>query len=196
MDLNTLGFESLSLFPFHDDGQIQGNFPQGMIDDLVCLPGFHPKEITVPHVRVHVRLEIASGYPPAIGERQGQETGRPEEDIVGGYYVLGMVDGHLVGSLGTTQMALKDEIQLGFIPAHVFLLSVHDESWVSLGPMTDGFEKAAKRRNVYDLDSNFLPVFLGQFTKPAGEQVMGFFHVLWIFIEVNLISFSNQTHLV
>jgi len=99
MDLHTLGFESVSLPPFHHDGQIQGNFPQGMIHDLVCLPGFHPKEITVSHVRVHVRLEVAPGYLPAGGERQGQKTGSPEENIVSGYCVLGQVDGHFVGPL-------------------------------------------------------------------------------------------------
>jgi len=85
MDLNALGFEFVSIPPFHHDGQIQGNFPQGMIYDLICLPGFHPKEITVSHVGVHVRLEVAFGYPPASGKRQGQKMGDPEEDIVGGY---------------------------------------------------------------------------------------------------------------
>ena len=66
---------------------------------MICLPGFHPNEFTVSHVRVHVRLEVASGYLPAGGKGQGQKVGDPEENIVGGYFVLCMVDGHFVGAL-------------------------------------------------------------------------------------------------
>jgi len=44
-----------------------------------------------------------------------------------------------------SQMALKDEIQLGFVPAAVFFFFVHNKSGVSLGPIADGFEKPAKR---------------------------------------------------
>jgi hypothetical protein len=99
MDLNALGFEFVSLPPFHHDGQIQGNLSQGVIHDLVCLPGFHPKEFTLSHVGVYVRLEVASGYPPASGKGQGQKMGGPEENIFGGYFVLCMVDDHFVGAL-------------------------------------------------------------------------------------------------
>jgi len=93
-------------------------------------------------------------------------------------------------------MALKDEIQLGFIPADVFLFFVHDESGVSLDPMTGGFIKPAQGTNVDELDTNLLPVCLGQFTKPAAEKEIVSFHLLWIFVEVLLIPLSPQTHLV
>ena len=88
MDINTLVFEFVSFPPFHHNGQIQGNSPGRVINDLVRLPGLHPNEITVSHVGVHVRLEVAPGYSPAGGERQGQKVGDPEENIIGRYLVL------------------------------------------------------------------------------------------------------------
>lgn len=93
-------------------------------------------------------------------------------------------------------MALKDEIQLGFIPADVFLFFVHDESGVSLDPMTYGLIKPVQGSNVDQLDTNLLLVSLGQFTKPAAEKEIIFFHLLWVFVKVPLIPLSPQTHLV
>jgi len=93
-------------------------------------------------------------------------------------------------------MALKDEIQLGFIPADVLFFFVHDESGVSLDPMADGFVKPAQGTNVDELDTNFLPVCLDQFVDPAAQKEIVLFHLLWIFVEVLLIPLSPQTHLV
>jgi hypothetical protein len=93
-------------------------------------------------------------------------------------------------------VALNDEVELGLIAIGVFFLSVYDERGVSLGPVTDGFIKPAQGSSVDDLDTNFLPVFLGQLVDPATEVEIIFFQLLRIFIEVPLISLSLQTHLV
>ncbi len=65
-----------------------------MIDDLVRLSGFHPSEITPSHVGMYVRLEVASGYPPVSGKRQGQEVAKSEQKIIGRYVVLDLREGH------------------------------------------------------------------------------------------------------
>jgi len=93
-------------------------------------------------------------------------------------------------------MALKDEIQLGFIPAGIFFFFVHDESGVSLGPMADGFIKPVQGSNVDEFDTDFLLVFLDQLVDPAAEKEIILFHLLWIFVEVPLIALSPKTHLV
>jgi len=71
MDLDALAFEFVSLPPLYQDGQIQGNSAQRMIDDLIRLPRFHPNQITSSYVALHIRMEVASGYSPVGGERQG-----------------------------------------------------------------------------------------------------------------------------
>ena len=101
MYIDAFGFDFLWHPPFHHDRQIQGDSPQWMIDDLVCLSGFHPQERTASHVGVHIGLKVASRYPPLNRERQGQETGMTEEDIVCGYFVLDKVEGHSDDTLRT-----------------------------------------------------------------------------------------------
>jgi len=99
MDVNALGFGFVTFSPFHHDGQIKGNSPQRVIDDLVGLPGLHPNEITSPYVALYIRLEIAPGYPPVGWKRKGQKVGEPEENVIGGYIVLGFGQVHFAGSI-------------------------------------------------------------------------------------------------
>jgi hypothetical protein len=140
-----------------------------MENDLVGLAGLHPGDIPPLDAGMNIWLQVAAGYPPAIGQRENQEVARSEKKVIGGDDMLGQVKGHVPGrASGASQLFLQQDIQLIFVLSRVFLLPSDDEGWVSVDPVSDGFIYALKRLNVDDFYQNLLTVFPGQLPDPIG----------------------------
>jgi len=140
-----------------------------MEDDLIGLAGLYPGDIPPLDAGMDVRLQVAPGDPPAMGQGENQEVARSEKKVVGGDDMLVQVREHVSGrASGACQLFPQQGIQLIFVLSHVFLLPIDDEGWISVDAVTDGFIYALKRLNIDDFYQDLLTVFLGQLPDPIG----------------------------
>jgi hypothetical protein len=89
-------------------------------------------------------------------------------------------------------MALKNEIQFRFVAPAVLFFSVHNEGGVRLSPVADGFIEATKGLDADKLDTNALSILVDQLVYPGAEVFEVLFQVLWVLIQILLVSFCDQ----
>ena len=96
------------------------------------------------------------------------------------------------GRSGIPQLFLKEACEPGLVLSRVFLAPIDDEGEITEDPVTDGFEESLKGLGVGNPDQNSIPVLLGQFPDPFGEEEIVFSHFLRIIIEVLVIPLILQ----
>jgi hypothetical protein len=96
------------------------------------------------------------------------------------------------GRSGITQFFLQEAFEPGFVFSRVFLPPIDDERGVTEGPVADGFKESLKGLSVGNPDHNSIPVLMGQFSYPSGEEEIVFLNFLRIIIEVLVIPLVLQ----
>jgi len=96
------------------------------------------------------------------------------------------------GRSGITQFFLEEALEPGFVFSRVFLAPIDDECGVTEDPVADGFKESLKGLGVSNPDHDFIPVLMGQFPYPSGEEEIVFLNLLRIIIKVLVIALVLQ----